>query len=75
MNVLDIVRCATPPLPWAEGEKIPWDEPAFSTRMLQEHLSQLHDGASRRAAVRIRTVSDHRNITFGNRFFEGFTPS
>lgn len=37
-----------PPEPWTEGDKIPWDEPGFSERMLAEHLSQQHDAASRR---------------------------
>lgn len=46
-----IVARALPPEPWAEGEKIPWDDPAFSERMLREHLSQLHDAASRRMEV------------------------
>ncbi len=50
MNLLDIVNRNPAPRPWAEGEKIPWDEPAFSTRMLREHLSQDHDAASRRNA-------------------------
>jgi SAM-dependent methyltransferase len=36
------------PKPWAEGEKIPWNDPDFSRRMLKEHLSQKHDAASRR---------------------------
>ena len=31
--------------------KIPWDEPAFSQRMLENHLSQDHDWASRRQVV------------------------
>jgi SAM-dependent methyltransferase len=48
MNFLDLVRRKTSPEPWAEGEKIPWDDPAFSQRMLHEHLSQDHDAASRR---------------------------
>jgi SAM-dependent methyltransferase len=43
-----IVSRAIPPEPWAEGEKIPWNEPAFSERMLAEHLTQGHDAASRR---------------------------
>lgn len=30
----------------AEESKIPWDEPAFSQRMLENHLSQEHDWAS-----------------------------
>ncbi len=38
-----------PPRPWACGGKIPWNEPGFSERMLREHLSQVHDAASRRA--------------------------
>jgi SAM-dependent methyltransferase len=36
------------PEPWTEGDNIPWHDPAFSARMLQEHLSQEHDAASRR---------------------------
>ncbi|MCA9368642.1 class I SAM-dependent methyltransferase, partial [Candidatus Kaiserbacteria bacterium] len=51
MQLIDIVRRTDAPRPWAEGEKIPWDDPAFSRRMLQEHLSQEHDAASRRFAV------------------------
>lgn len=35
----------------AEESKIPWDEPAFSQRMLANHLSQDHDWASRRQNV------------------------
>ena len=38
-----------PATPWAEGDNLPWDDPAFSERMLAEHLSQQHDRASRRA--------------------------
>lgn len=48
MNINDIVNRCEKPIPWTEGEKIPWDEPAFSQRMLREHLSQEHDAASRR---------------------------
>ncbi|HNT73439.1 MAG TPA: class I SAM-dependent methyltransferase [Anaerolineae bacterium] len=48
MNLTDIVRRTAVPEPWAEGENIPWNDPDFSARMLQEHLSQEHDAASRR---------------------------
>ena len=48
MNLLTIVQRTPIPEPWAEGDKIPWDDPDFSRRMLQEHLSQEHDAASRR---------------------------
>ena len=44
----DIVTRTNPPSPWSEGDNIPWDEPAFSERMLAEHLDQGHDLASRR---------------------------
>ena len=38
-----------PAEPWSEGDNIPWNEPGFSRRMLREHLTQLHDLASRRS--------------------------
>ena len=48
MNLTDLLNRAASPLPWAEGDNIPWNEPGFSKRMLTEHLSQAHDAASRR---------------------------
>ncbi len=57
MNLLDIVGRTPRPAPWAEGDKIPWDEPEFSRRMLREHLSQDHDAASRRLATIERHVA------------------
>jgi hypothetical protein len=35
---------------WNGDYKIPWHDPAFSRRMLAEHLAQSHDLASRRTA-------------------------
>ncbi len=35
------------PEPWAEGERVPWDDPDFSQRVLREHLAQDDDSASR----------------------------
>lgn len=49
MNLIDLVNRTPVPEPWSEGEKIPWNDPAFSARMLHEHLSQDHDMASRRS--------------------------
>lgn len=57
MQLQDIVGREIPPLPWAEGEKIPWNDPEFSVRMLREHLSQDHDLASRRQPMVDRHVS------------------
>jgi len=55
--LLDLVQRQAVPEPWAEGEKIPWNDPGFSQRMLAEHLSQAHDMASRRFAVIDRQVA------------------
>jgi SAM-dependent methyltransferase len=51
MELIDLIQRQTVPLPWSEGEKIPWNEPGFSWRMLAEHLSQAHDAASRRFEI------------------------
>jgi SAM-dependent methyltransferase len=37
-----------PPIPWVHGGNLPWDDPAFSERMLAQHLDQSHGAASRR---------------------------
>jgi SAM-dependent methyltransferase len=36
-----------PAVPWVDGKNLPWDESAFSQRMLWEHLDQTHAAASR----------------------------
>ena len=51
MELADIVARTPDPEPWSEGDKIPWNDPDFSERMLREHLSQDHDLASRRLEV------------------------
>lgn len=48
MRLTDLTTLPWPPIPWADGGKIPWNEPGFSERMLREHLTQTHDLASRR---------------------------
>jgi len=53
MNLSDIIKRDMELQPWAEGEKIPWNDPDFSRRMLKEHLTQKHDAASRRT-IRIK---------------------
>lgn len=47
MNLYDLVNRTPVPLPWEEGDNIPWNDPDFSRRMLKEHLSQEHNAASR----------------------------
>lgn len=67
MNLTDIVRRQSVPRPWAEGEKIPWNDPDFSERMLSEHLSQAHDAASRRFEIIDRHVGwIHNQVLKGN---------
>jgi SAM-dependent methyltransferase len=55
-DLIDIVGREMDPLPWSEGEKIPWNDPDFSRRMLREHLTQKHDAASRRTRIIARHV-------------------
>lgn len=54
-NLLSIVDRIHPPVAWAEGDNIPWNDPAFSERMLAYHLDQSHDLASRR----LETIERH----------------
>ena len=51
LPLASILDRQVPAAPWAEGDNLPWDDPAFSQRMLAEHLSQQHDQASRRTAT------------------------
>lgn len=48
MKLIDLINRTDQPVPWSEGDQIPWNEPGFSERMLKEHLTQAHDAASRR---------------------------
>lgn len=63
MTLLDLVQRPQPPGGWIEGDNIPWNDEAFSTRMLVEHLSQSHDAASRRTTrieQQVRWI--HQNV-------------
>ena len=63
MDLLALIHRKSIPQPWEEGEKIPWNDPEFSQRMLSEHLSQAHDAASRRFDVIDRQVRwIHTNV-------------
>lgn len=46
-----IYRRPAPTL-WQDGGNLPWNDPAFSARMLAEHLDESHGAASRQAAER-----------------------
>jgi len=45
-----------PAKPWRDGNNLPWDDPAFSERMLREHLDQSHGAASRKQPELLRQV-------------------
>ena len=47
MTISTIIRDSANAVLPEEERKIPWDEPAFSQRMLENHLSQEHDWAWR----------------------------
>jgi ubiquinone/menaquinone biosynthesis C-methylase UbiE len=56
MNIMQLITRIETPEPWSEGEKIPWNDPEFSKRMLDYHLTQEHDLASRRYEIIDRHV-------------------
>lgn len=61
MRLVDLGTRQLPPVPWEEGDNIPWDDPAFSERMLQEHLRQDTIAASRPFAkidAQVRWIHD-----------------
>ena len=51
-----IYRRPERPRPWVGGGNLPWDEPGFSERMLQEHLDESHGAASRVTAERRQQI-------------------
>ncbi len=53
MSVLrEVYERAGRPEPWVGGGNLPWDDEAFSRRMLREHLDESHGAASRVKAER-----------------------
>jgi len=66
MRLSDITQRDMKPKPWVEGEKIPWNDPDFSRRMLKEHLSQKHDAASRRTPVIKKHVAWIHSFVLGD---------
>jgi cyclopropane fatty-acyl-phospholipid synthase-like methyltransferase len=67
MDLQNIIRRTQNPTPWSEDEKIPWHDPDFSHRMLDEHLTQDHDAASRRSERIEMHVSWIHNSLLGSK--------
>jgi SAM-dependent methyltransferase len=62
-----------PPVPWRDGGNLPWDVPAFSERMLREHLDQNHDAASRRIPeirAQVQVMMGWLGLQPGDRLFD-----
>ncbi|MDX9992111.1 MAG: class I SAM-dependent methyltransferase [Anaerolineales bacterium] len=67
MNLKNLHARPIPAQPWAEGENIPWDDPAFSQRILREHLSQKHDAASHRTRIIKKQVKWIHNLVLAKK--------
>jgi SAM-dependent methyltransferase len=62
-----------PPVPWRDGGNLPWDDPAFSERMLAQHLDQSHGAASRRLLEirgQVQVMWDWLNLAPGRRLLD-----
>jgi 8-oxo-dGTP pyrophosphatase MutT (NUDIX family)/SAM-dependent methyltransferase len=66
-TLLQLVERPQPPVPWTEGEKIPWNDPDFSRRMLTFHVDQDHALASRPFATIDRHVAWIHDAVLGGR--------
>jgi SAM-dependent methyltransferase len=68
-----IYQRSTPAVPWRDGANLPWDDPAFSERMLREHLDQSHGAASRQRPELLRQVDwlwERLNLRAGARLLD-----
>ncbi len=69
-----IYNRAARPYPWQLHDgNLPWDDPAFSARMLREHLDESHGAASRQAAERAKQIAwlwDNLGLQPGSRLLD-----
>jgi SAM-dependent methyltransferase len=62
-----------PAVPWRDGGNLPWDDPRFSERMLEQHLDQSHGAASRRIPEirgQVQVIRDWLGLHAGSRLFD-----
>ncbi len=62
-----------PAVPWRDGENLPWDDPQFSARMLEQHLDQSHGAASRRTPeirAQVQVMTDWLELKPGSRLLD-----
>jgi SAM-dependent methyltransferase len=61
------------PTAWENDGNLPWNDPAFSERMLHEHLDESHSAASRTLAERTHQIEwlwSHLNLRPGSRVLD-----
>jgi hypothetical protein len=64
---------AQPPVPWRDGANLPWDDPAFSERMLAQHLDQSHGAASRpqrEIRAQVQRMAEWLGLAAGGRLLD-----
>jgi SAM-dependent methyltransferase len=64
---------AQPPVPWRDGANLPWDDPAFSERMLAQHLDQSHGAASRplrEIRAQVQRMTEWLSLATGGRLLD-----
>jgi SAM-dependent methyltransferase len=62
-----------PPVPWRDGANLPWDDPAFSERMLAQHLDQSHGAASRpqrEIRAQVQRMAEWLGLAAGGRLLD-----
>jgi len=62
-----------PAVPWVDGENLHWGEPAFSQRMLREHLDQTHAAASRprdEILIHVDGLEQELRLSYGDRILD-----
>jgi SAM-dependent methyltransferase len=65
-DALAVIAAAPhPPRPWRDGTQLPWDDPAFSARVLPVHLDDATHMASRSGPVIARHVAWLRQLVLG----------
>ncbi len=62
-----------PPVPWADGGNLPWNDAGFSERMLRQHLDQGHGAASRpvrEIRAQVDTLMEWLDLRPGSRLLD-----
>jgi len=61
VNLQDIVQRTPTPAPWSEGEKVPWNDPDFSQRMLRVKFHPSTSGSLDERQTSLCGIIAHQN--------------